>query len=105
MSDVSPYKPAVLVIDDEVQIRRLLRVTLEANGYRVWEASTGNDGIVEAAQRRPDVVVLDLGLPDLTVSPSSNVYGNGAASRSSSLPCGRQTMRRLKLLMPAPTTT
>jgi len=65
MSDASPYKPAVLVIDDEVQIRRLLRVTLEANGYRVWEASTGNDGIVEAAQRRPDVVVLDLGLPDL----------------------------------------
>jgi two-component system, OmpR family, KDP operon response regulator KdpE len=65
MSDVSTHQPAVLVIDDEVQIRRLLRVTLEANGYRVWEAATGNDGIVEAAQRKPDVVVLDLGLPDL----------------------------------------
>jgi two-component system, OmpR family, KDP operon response regulator KdpE len=57
--------PVALVIDDEPQIRRLLRVTLEANGYRVFDAATGNDGIVEAAQRRPDVVLLDLGLPDL----------------------------------------
>jgi two-component system KDP operon response regulator KdpE len=65
MSDASPYKPVVLVIDDEVQIRRLLRVTLEANGYRVLDAATGSDGIVEAAQRKPDAVVLDLGLPDL----------------------------------------
>ena len=65
MSDPSSHKPAVLVIDDEVQIRRLLRVTLEANGYRVWEAATGGNGIVEAAQRKPDAVVLDLGLPDL----------------------------------------
>jgi two-component system, OmpR family, KDP operon response regulator KdpE len=64
MSDPSP-KNAVLVIDDEAQIRRLLRVMLEANGYRVWESSTGRDGIVEAAQRNPDAVVLDLGLPDL----------------------------------------
>jgi two-component system KDP operon response regulator KdpE len=54
-----------LVIDDEPQIRRLLRVTLGANGYRVFDAATGNDGIVQAAQRRPDVVLLDLGLPDL----------------------------------------
>jgi two-component system KDP operon response regulator KdpE len=58
-------KPTALVIDDEVQIRRLLRVTLEANGYRVLEAATGREGINEAAQRRPDVVLLDLGLPDL----------------------------------------
>jgi len=65
MSDASPYKPVVLVIDDEVQIRRLLRVTLEANGYRVLDAATGSDGIVEAAQRKPDAVMLDLGLPDL----------------------------------------
>jgi two-component system KDP operon response regulator KdpE len=65
VSDDTTHKPTVLVVDDEVQIRRLLRVTLEANGYRVLEAATGNDGIVEAAQRRPDVVVLDLGLPDL----------------------------------------
>jgi two-component system, OmpR family, KDP operon response regulator KdpE len=65
MKDAPSHKPAVLIIDDEVQIRRLLRVTFEANGYRVYEASTGHDGIVEAAQRKPEVVVLDLGLPDL----------------------------------------
>ncbi len=60
-----PLKPAALVIDDELQIRRLLRVCLEANGYRVLEASTGKDGIAEAAQHPPDVVILDLGLPDM----------------------------------------
>lgn len=54
-----------LVIDDEPQIRRLLRVTLEANGYRVFDAATGNDGVAQAAQRKPDVILLDLGLPDL----------------------------------------
>jgi two-component system KDP operon response regulator KdpE len=59
-------KPTVaLVIDDEVQIRRLLRLTLEAHGYRVFEAATGQDGLLEAAQRRPEIVLLDLGLPDL----------------------------------------
>jgi two-component system, OmpR family, KDP operon response regulator KdpE len=58
-------KPIALVIDDELQIRRLLRVCLEANGYRVEEASTGQEGIASAAQRKPDVVLLDLGLPDM----------------------------------------
>jgi len=63
---MSEAKPTVaLVIDDEVQIRRLLRLTLEANGYKVFEAATGQDGLIEAAQRRPEVIVLDLGLPDL----------------------------------------
>jgi len=58
-------KPTALVIDDELQIRRLLRVCLEANGYRVTEAATGREGIAEAAQHPPDVVILDLGLPDI----------------------------------------
>ena len=57
MSDV--LKPLVLVVDDEPQIRRLLRVTLETNGYRVFDAATGSDGIAQAAQRRPDAVLLD----------------------------------------------
>jgi two-component system KDP operon response regulator KdpE len=60
-----PISPVALVIDDEPQMRRLLRVTLEANGYRVFDAATGNDGVVQAAQRKPDVVLLDLGLPDM----------------------------------------
>jgi two-component system, OmpR family, KDP operon response regulator KdpE len=61
----APLKPAALVIDDELQMRRLLRVCLEANGYRVFEAATGQEGIAEAAQHPPDVVLLDLGLPDM----------------------------------------
>src|SRR5664279_4669104 len=61
----APLKPTALVIDDELQMRRLLRVCLEANGYRVSEAATGKDGIAEAAQHPPDVVILDLGLPDM----------------------------------------
>jgi two-component system KDP operon response regulator KdpE len=56
---------AVLVIDDEVQMRRLLRMVLEGAGYRVWEAADGAEGLREAALRRPDVTVLDLGLPDM----------------------------------------
>lgn len=60
-------KPAAvaLIVDDEPQIRRLLRLTLEASGYRVFDAATGQDGLVQAAHRRPDVILLDLGLPDL----------------------------------------
>jgi len=55
----------VLVIDDEPPIRRLLRLTLEPQGYRVYEADGGQMGLQEAAARRPDVIVLDLGLPDI----------------------------------------
>jgi two-component system KDP operon response regulator KdpE len=67
VNKTSPQKTlaVVLVIDDEPQIRRLLRVTLEANGYEVFDATTGQEGIVQAAQCRPDVILLDLGLPDL----------------------------------------
>jgi two-component system KDP operon response regulator KdpE len=58
-------KPLVLIIDDEPQIRRLLRITLEGGGYRGMDAATGQDGLLQVAQRKPDVVLLDLGLPDL----------------------------------------
>lgn len=64
MSQERP-SPVALIIDDEVQIRRLLRISLEANGYRVFEAVNGQSGLAEAAQRRPEIVVLDLGLPDM----------------------------------------
>jgi two-component system KDP operon response regulator KdpE len=62
----APLKPLVLVVDDEPQIRRLLAVTLEANGFRVLAAMNGNEGLTLAAQHRPAIVVLDLGLPDLS---------------------------------------
>jgi two-component system KDP operon response regulator KdpE len=54
----------ILVIDDEVQIRKLLNITLQSNGYRVMHSSTGNEGLATAATQQPDLVILDLGLPD-----------------------------------------
>lgn len=59
-------KPLVLVVDDEPQIRRLLTVTLEANACRVLTATSGQEGLVLAAQHRPALVILDIGLPDLS---------------------------------------
>ena len=61
-----PDQPPVLIVDDEPQIRRLLTVTLEANAYRVVSAVCGQEGLVLAAQHRPALVVLDIGLPDLS---------------------------------------
>jgi two-component system KDP operon response regulator KdpE len=55
----------VLVVDDEPQVVRFLRATLPAQGYRVIEAATGQQGLVEASTRTPDLILLDLGLPDL----------------------------------------
>jgi len=57
--------PLILVIDDEVQMRRLLRRTLEGGGYRYCEAENGESGLLEAVQKKPDAFILDLGLPDL----------------------------------------
>jgi two-component system KDP operon response regulator KdpE len=58
-------KPVALIIDDEVQIRRLLRVALENESYQVYEAETGQQGLAEIANRRPAIILLDLGLPDM----------------------------------------
>ena len=55
----------VLIVDDELQIRRFLRISLEANGYLVEEAERGQDAILKAARLRPDLIILDLGLPDM----------------------------------------
>ncbi len=54
----------ILIIDDEVQIRRLLEITLNLNGYKVSEASTAKEGITSAATHNPSLILLDLGLPD-----------------------------------------
>jgi len=54
----------ILIIDDEVQIRRLLEITLNADGYKIKEASTGKEGIVAAVTHNPSLIILDLGLPD-----------------------------------------
>ncbi len=54
----------ILIIDDEVQIRRLLEITLSASGYKISEASTGKEGLTLAATRQSALIILDLGLPD-----------------------------------------
>jgi two-component system, OmpR family, KDP operon response regulator KdpE len=54
----------ILIIDDEVQIRRLLEITLSANNYKISEAATGKEGIALAASLHPGLIILDLGLPD-----------------------------------------
>lgn len=55
----------ILLIEDEPEIRRFLRTTLPAHGFRLYEAVTGRDGLAEAQARNPDLILLDLGLPDL----------------------------------------
>ncbi len=57
--------PVVVVVEDEKQIRRFVRTALESEGCRVFEAQSGRHGLTEAATRKPDLVILDLGLPDL----------------------------------------
>ena len=57
--------PIVVLIEDEPQIRRFLRATLTGQGYRLFEAATGADGLVEVGSRQPDVIIIDLGLPDM----------------------------------------
>jgi len=58
-------KDVILIIDDEVQIRRLLEITLSANGFKIIEASTGKEGVTLAASQQPNLIILDLGLPDI----------------------------------------
>lgn len=60
-----PGPPNVLVIDDEAPIRRIVRLSLEAAGFRVSEAEGGQAGLAAAATLQPDGIILDLGLPDL----------------------------------------
>ena len=55
----------VLLIEDEAEIRRFLRTTLPAHGYRLYEAPTGAEGLAQATSRNPDIILLDLGLPDM----------------------------------------
>ncbi|NWF74296.1 MAG: response regulator, partial [Nitrospirae bacterium] len=59
------HEVTVLLIEDEPEIRRFLRTSLPAHGYRLHEATTAGDGIAQAKARNPDIILLDLGLPDV----------------------------------------
>lgn len=60
------HKTKVLIIDDEQSVRRFLHTALDAQGYQIIEAHTGEQGILQAINAQPDVIILDLGLPDIT---------------------------------------
>lgn len=60
----SDHKHAILVVEDEREIRRFVRTALEGEGYRVFEADTVARGLIEAGTRKPELIILDLGLPD-----------------------------------------
>jgi two-component system KDP operon response regulator KdpE len=62
---MTPPQPVVIIAEDEKQIRRFLRTSLETEGFVVHEAETGKQALVEAATRKPDLLILDLGLPDM----------------------------------------
>lgn len=57
-------KTEILIIDDEPQIRKLLEINLESNGYKVIQATTGKEGLILAANHPPELILLDIGLPD-----------------------------------------
>lgn len=73
--------PTVLLIEDEPEIRRFLRATLSEQGFRLYEATTGQEGLSQAEARNPDIILLDLGLPDIE---------------------GTEVIRRLRVWTPAP---
>lgn len=62
---MSKTAPVIIVIEDDPPIRRFLRTGLSTQGFTVFEADTGKQGIIEAGVRKPDLVILDLGLPDM----------------------------------------
>jgi two-component system KDP operon response regulator KdpE len=59
-------KPVILVVEDEVQLQKILTITLESNDYKVLIAETGKEAITLAASYTPDLIVLDIGLPDIS---------------------------------------
>jgi two-component system, OmpR family, KDP operon response regulator KdpE len=62
---MSSPAPTILVIEDDPPIQKFLRLTLTSQGYQIVESVTGKDGLLQAASRQPDLVILDLGLPDI----------------------------------------
>ena len=65
MGDISSVRATILIIEDEAEIRRFLRTSLAGEGYKVVEAASGRRGAIDAASHKPDLAIVDLGLPDI----------------------------------------
>ena len=99
-------KGLVLLVEDDIQMRRFLRVALESEGYRLVEAETARDGLSQAATRNPDAVLLDLGLPDMDgLELIGQAPGVVPGARSSFSPPGSRRTIKSGLSMRAPMTT
>jgi two-component system KDP operon response regulator KdpE len=62
---VNEHAPQVVIVEDEIQIRRFVRAALESDGWTVFEAAAGREGLIATGERKPALVILDLGLPDM----------------------------------------
>ena len=102
---MSEGNPLALVVDDEVQIRRFLRAGLELDGLAVEEAENGGEALRWATLRSPDLVILDLGLPDMDGSEVLDACAAGRQFPSSRSRCALTRRRRCGSSTRAPTTT
>ena len=97
--------PAVLVVEDDDETRAVIVRDLHSRGYRPVEAIDGRTALMRWEARRPDVVLLDLGLPDIEGIQPSGASGAMRQRRSSSCRRGTRNARRSRRLTPVPTTT
>ena len=104
MSDNSTLLSAV-IIDDEPQIRKLLRASLSSENYTVYEAENGQLGLMEIAFRKPDIVLLDLGLPDIDGVEVIRRLRNGVLFRLLCYRFAKALTTKSKRSMPAQTIT
>lgn len=97
--------PTIIVVEDEAPMRRLLKTVLAAQGYLVFPAESGRRGQIEAGTRKPDLVILDLGLPDLDGIEVIGICARGPASRSSFYPHAIRKRKRSPPSTPVPMIT
>src|SRR5271157_6006652 len=93
----------VLTLDDEAQIRRVLRTTLVASGFVVREARSGEEALEMVREEMPDLLIIDINLPGMSGFEVCREYANPATSPSSCSRCATTNATRCGRWMPAPT--
>lgn len=94
----------ILLIEDEPEIRRFLRTTLPAHGFHIHEAATAHDGLTQAKAWNPDLILLDIGLPDFEGTEVIPRYGSGPQRPSSCCRHVTRNRRRWRPSISVPTT-